>query len=131
MRIGRVSSDEEPESDLVHEVSARFGALRLASDGQLRYYGAATNYHLLAGSRHDEVIETFTTKQEILGRLEQVGLDQEVPTDLEEHLIDLYFTWHNPSHLNVDRDTFFAARSSGVGTAINTGYASALLLNAM
>lgn len=126
-----ISSDEEPESDLVHEVSARFGALRVASDGQLRYYGAATNYHLLESSRHDEDVEIFTTRQEMLDRLEQAGLDQEIPTDLEEHLIDLYFTWHNPSHINVDRDTFLAARINTSDTAFNAGYASDVLLNAM
>lgn len=126
-----VSSDDEPESDLVHEVSARFGALRVASDGQLRYYGAVTNYHLLEGSRHDEDVEMFSTKQETLDRLQQAGLDQDIPTDLEEQLIDLYFTWHNPSHVNVDRDTFFAARSNENETAMSAGYASPVLLNAM
>lgn len=126
-----ISSDEEPESDLVHEVSARFGALRVSADGQLRYYGAATNYHLLEGSRHDDVVEKSATKKEVLDRIEQAGLDQEIPADLKAHLIDLYFTWHNPSHMNVDRTTFMSTPPGANATAASSGYYSDVLLNAI
>lgn len=129
--LSHVSSDEEQESDLVQQVSARFGALRIAADGQLRYYGAATNYHLLEGSRHDEEVDIFTTKQEMLDRLEQAGLSQEIPRDIEEHLIELFFTWHNPVHVNVDRDTFFAARNNPDRGALHVGYYNDVLINAV
>lgn len=125
------SSDEEQESDLVQQVSARFGALRIAADGQLRYYGAATNYHLLEGSRHDEEVDIFTTRQEMLDRLEQAGLAQEVPREIEEHLIELYFSWHNPVHVNIDRDTFFAARNNPDRRAMHIGYYNDVLINAV
>lgn len=124
------SSDDE-DSDLAHQVSTRFGALRIASDGQLRYYGAATNFHLLEGSRHDEVVDIFTTKQEVMDRLEQAGLNQEIPSDIEEHLIGLYFAWHNPHHLTVDQETFFAARANKSRSVIEAGYVSDVLINAM
>lgn len=125
------SSDEEHDSDLVHQVSARFGALRISSDGQLRYYGAATNYHLLEGSRHDEDVELVTTKQEMLDRLEQAGLNQDVPAELENNLLDLYFAWHNPTHINIDRDTFMAARAEQEPSITGAGYCTDFLINAM
>lgn len=125
------SSDEEHDSDLIHQVSARFGALRISSDGQLRYYGAATNYHLLEGSRHDEDVELVTTKQEMLDRLEQAGLNQDVPDELENTLLDLYFAWHNPSHATVDRDTFYAARTNKDTSIADAGYCTEFLVNAV
>lgn len=128
---GSASSDDEHESDLVQQVSTRFGALRISADGQLRYFGAATNYHLLEGSRHDEDIEFFTTKHEMLDRLGQAGLNQEIPNDLEEHLLQLYFAWHNPSHVTVDRGAFNAARTKETASTSEAGYASDFLVNAM
>lgn len=125
------SSDEEHESDLVQQVSARLGALRISSDGQLRYFGAATNYHLLEGSRHDEDVEIFVTKHEMLDRLGQAGLDQEIPSELEEHLLELYFAWHNPSHVTVDQDVFLASRTNREPNATDAGYSSDFLINAM
>lgn len=130
-QVNHVSSDEEQESDLVQQVSARFGALRIAADGQLRYYGAATNYHLLEGSRHDEDVDIFTTRQEMLDRLEQAGLAQEVPQAIEEHLIELFFAWHNPVHVTIDQDTFFAARNNMNSRATNIGYYNDVLINAV
>ncbi|KAK5082612.1 hypothetical protein LTR70_007530 [Exophiala xenobiotica] len=128
---GNASSDEEHESDLVQQVSTRFGALRISADGQLRYFGAATNYHLLEGSRHDEDVEFFTTKHEMLDRLEQAGLNQEVPSDLEEHLLQLYFLWHNSSHVTVDRGAFDAARTKQTSSITEAGYSSDFLVNAI
>lgn len=125
------SSDEEQESDLLQQVSARFGALRVSSDGQLRYFGAATNYHLLEGSRQDEDNELFETKQEIQNRLEEAGLDQDVPNELEQHLFELYFAWHNPSHVNVDYEAFRAARASSQPSASDKGYCGDFLVSAM
>lgn len=125
------SSGDEHESDLIQQVSASFGALRLSSDGQLRYFGAATNYHLLEGSRHDEDVEILTTKHEILGRLEQAGLNQEVPEELEKHLLELYFEWHNPSHMNVDEEIFRAARNNPNPTPIEAGCCSDFLVSTM
>lgn len=125
------SSGDEHESDLIQQVSASFGALRLSSDGQLRYFGAATNYHLLEGSRHDEDVEILTTKHEILGRLEQAGLNQEVPEELEKDLLELYFEWHNPSHMNVDREIFLAARNNPTPTPIEAGCCSDFLVSTM
>lgn len=130
-QFNHASSDEEQESDLVQQVSARFGALRIAADGQLRYYGAATNYHLLEGSRHDEEVDIFTTRQEMLDRLEQAGLAQEVPREIEEHLIELYFSWHNPVHVNIDQDTFFTARNHPERRAMHVGYYNDVLINAV
>lgn len=130
-QANHASSDEEQESDLVQQVSARFGALRIAADGQLRYYGAATNYHLLEGSRHDEDVDIFTTRQEMMDRLEQAGLAQDVPPEIEEHLIELFFAWHNPVHVTVDRDTFFAARNNSDRRAMHVGYYNDVLINAV
>ena len=39
--------EDESDADLITQLSTRFGSLHLAPDGQLRFFGAAANVHLL------------------------------------------------------------------------------------
>lgn len=108
------SSDDEGETSIVPRLAARFGSLRVSHDGSLRYYGTASNYHFLGNPVHSDLnIKAHDIEKDSALALENAHLDREVPSDLQEDLIDLYFKWHNSVHCTVDRDIFDATRAHG------------------
>jgi len=128
--VSDLNSDDELETDIVPRLAARFGSLRVDTDGRVRYYGSAANHHFLASStRHEEVVDAQEMRREAFIALENAKLDREVPEALEERLLEHFFKWHNPCHLTVDRATFEAARSHG--THGQSTYCSGALVAAM
>lgn len=108
------TSEDEVDTDIAPGLAARLGSLHVATDGRLRYYGTASNYHFLLGSRDLPPRNDHTfpdTKREALLALQNAKLDREVLVDLEDRLLDLFFKWHNPCHVTVDRSMFDVARS--------------------
>lgn len=108
------TSEDEVDADIVPRLAARLGSLHVAEDGRLRFYGTASNYHFLLGNRdllpsNEPTIQD--TKREALIALENAKLDREVPAALEERLIELFFKWHNPCHITIDRAMFEVART--------------------
>lgn len=124
------TSDDEGEEGIVPRLAARFGSLRRGPDGRLRYYGTATNHHFLKdfGSLENQ-IDIQDVREIAFAALESAQLDQEVPASLENHLIELFFAWHNPCHSTVDRSVFEAARAQG--TDGQTDFCSQSLIAAM
>lgn len=111
-----VSSDDEGDPSIVPRLAARFGSLRVSHDGSLRYYGTASNHHFLGKPVHSDLDDkAHDIERECAIALETAQLDREVPVDLQEHLIDLFFKWHNTSHSIVDRATFETARAQENG----------------
>jgi hypothetical protein len=124
------TSEDEVETDIVPRLAARFGSLRVAADGQLRYYGTASNYHFLTGFRHSECkIDVEDVHRAMRSALENAQLDEEAPLALQNHLLDLFFNWHNPSHCTVDRTMFETARTQD--SKYHRAYCSPSLVNAM
>ncbi|OQU97220.1 Fungal specific transcription factor domain-containing protein isoform 2 [Cladophialophora immunda] len=124
------TSEDELETDIVPRLAARFGSLRVGADGRVRYYGSAANHHFLANStRREEMVDAQEMRREALIALENAELDLEVPEALEAHLLDLFFKWHNPGHLTVDRAMFEAARTEGIHG--QSTYCSQALIAAM
>lgn len=110
------SSDDEGDTSIVPHLAARFGSLCLSHDGSLRYYGTASNHHFLGKPLHRDLDhKAHDIDQECAIALENALLDQIVPLDLQEHLIDLFFKWHNTSHCTVDRASFEDAHEQEVG----------------
>lgn len=104
------SSDDEADNDMVPGLAARLGSLRVASDGRLRYYGTAANNHFLASSSYGgNVFDVQEMQRNASMALENAHLDQDIPTSLRDHLIGLFFQWHNPAHTTIDRSLFEAA----------------------
>lgn len=124
------SSDDEVEADIVPRLAARFGSLRVSADGVLRYYGVASNYHFLNGFRHAECkMDIEDINESARTALENAQVDDEPPLSLQNHLIELYFAWHNPSHSTVDRMMFELSRTrEGLE---QRAYCSQSLINAM
>lgn len=104
------TSDDEGEEGIIPSFAARFGSLRRTPDGRLRYFGTASNRHFLKDfDQHQNYIDAEGLHQAAATALENAQLDQEVPSALENHLIELFFAWHNPCHLTVSRPVFETA----------------------
>lgn len=110
------SDDEDEDTAIIPHLAARFGSLRIGHDGRLRYFGTASNNHFLTNPSHGEPdFQWQDLERESIEALENAGLDQEVPPDLQEHLLRLFFQWHNPGHDVVDRTMFDTARTKDSG----------------
>ncbi|KAK5351976.1 hypothetical protein LTS03_003743 [Exophiala xenobiotica] len=126
------TSEDEVDTDIAPGLAARLGSLHVATDGRLRFYGTASNYHFLLGSRDllPRNDHTFPdAKREALLALEHAKLDRDVPIALEDRLLELFFKWHNPCHVTVDRATFKVARTQdrhGQGTFCSQSLVAAM-----
>ena len=63
--------------------------------------------------------------------LRDADLDQRIDPEIEEHLIELCFTWHTPCNPAIDRSMYWNVRKSLDDGAENNGYYSEVLTNAM
>ncbi|KAK7699473.1 hypothetical protein SLS64_011611 [Diaporthe eres] len=64
-------------------------------------------------------------------RLEAAGLDEDMGRNLEDHLVQLFFAWHNPSLYIVDEAIFTKARQDFQQGKQDTMFYSPFLMNAM
>ncbi len=126
------STDDEEQSAVTTELSARLGALVFTGDDDPHYYGATSNLslvrsrvaHISAGALHNRTVNA----QEIL---DAQGLGQAIEQTLVDRLVSLYFTWHEPSMHTVDREAFEDARRRYHDENIESTFFSLMLLNAM
>ncbi|KAG9946620.1 hypothetical protein KCU85_g6329, partial [Aureobasidium melanogenum] len=127
------NSGDEENTELVNQLSARLGSLRLAPDGKLRYFGTASNLHLIDNqNKSGENFMLHTPSRVNIQRLLEVAdLSQEVDIQLEDHLLRLFFTWHNPSSYIVDEEVFYMARQSWFNTGVQNSYYNDVLKDAM
>jgi hypothetical protein len=125
---------DEAEREVIEQLSSRMGTLKLAGDGHLRFYGPTSNLNLVdvASTSNQrpgpDVRSVRHDGQELLNHL-RIG--QHVEPSLESHLIDLYFTWQNPSLYIVDREMFTLARAKWRDESDDTPFYSEVLTNAM
>lgn len=124
--------DSEAESDITKFLAARVGSLRIAEDGQLRYYGPTSNLHAhqsdFRSLSQSTIRHVATEGCEVLKRL---GLDYDVPPSLEEQLARLYFAWEDPAIHVIDEDTFFMEKRQWTAGQRDSPYYSETLNNAM
>ncbi|KAG4443185.1 hypothetical protein IFR05_001327 [Cadophora sp. M221] len=99
--------------DIMDQLSGRMGRFQIAEDGQLRYFGATSNLHIL----HDGLSSLLpshspsvrTDGQEALLRADLV---REIDSDLIQTLQDLYFRWEDAAIHVVDEDMYYSAREA-------------------
>ncbi|KAI5195077.1 hypothetical protein E4T39_08358 [Aureobasidium subglaciale] len=127
------NSGDEENAELVNQLSARLGSLRLAPDGKLRYFGTASNLHLIENQNRssENLMLRAPSRVNIQRLLEVADLSQTVDLQLEEHLLRLFFTWHNPSSYIVDEEVFYMARQSWFNTGVQNSYYNDVLKDAM
>lgn len=114
IRPAEADPDEDASDDeLTNRLTARYASLKIADNGQLRYYGVTSNLHMLG----DQLSTLFqppvrTTRHDADDLLAQAGLQWQPDSAYEDHLFNLHFTWFQPFMQEVDRDLFFQGRKA-------------------
>lgn len=127
-------SGDEAEREVIEQLSSRIGTLKLAGDGHLRFYGPTSNLNLVDVSTTSEQRpgpDVRSVRHDGQDLLNHLRIGQHVEQSLEDHLIELYFTWQNPSLYVVDRVMFTTARSRWRDEKDDTPFYSEVLTNAM
>ncbi|KAH8704981.1 putative fungal-specific transcription factor [Talaromyces proteolyticus] len=127
-------SGDDPEHEVIEQLSSRIGTLKLASDGHLRYYGPTSNLNLVdvvATSDKRPGPDARSVRHDGQELLNHLRIGQHVEQSLEDHLIQLYFTWQNPSLYVVDWEMFASARAKWRNDLDDTPFFSEVLTNAM
>lgn len=126
------STDDEDQSVVTNELSHRLGSLLMTGDGERHFYGATSNLNLARGGNLPVMYSNRSEKcQKAQARLEAAGLDEEMGHSLENHLVQLFFAWHNPSLYIVDEAIFTKARDEFERGKHDTPFYSPFLMNAM
>lgn len=129
---GETSNDEEEHSEVTSAISERLGRLLGSGSGDWRFYGATSNLHLVH-SRHVMVSRNRRASypEQAFAKLQALGIAHNISQDVRNHLIDLYFTWHNASLQIVDQDAFSAAQQTYLTEGTYTSFYSDFLADAM
>jgi hypothetical protein len=130
-KLKQHSNGNEDMEEIVHRLSDRMGSLQIGSDGQVRYYGPTSHFNLLRMPTPDKLTIHRNVRKDGQDYLYRMGIGKSVPPDLEAHLINLYFTWHNPSFDVVDRKMYEEAKQRWQDEMEETPYYSEALTNAM
>ncbi|KAH6871801.1 nitrogen assimilation transcription factor nit-4 [Thelonectria olida] len=121
-------ANESDDRDLVSAVTGLLGRLNIGDDGQLHYFGSQSNYHLLNGSLSYATMDsTVSMQRQGLAAVECLRKNMPLSTDLQEHLLELYWTWQNPWNYIVHKGAF----SSAFQTRTYGKYCTPLLLSAI
>ncbi|KAJ5509544.1 hypothetical protein N7527_011687, partial [Penicillium freii] len=111
----------EDIEDLIDELSDRMGTLRFGPGGRARFYGPTSTFNLA-----DAPVPINTQKQRTVDYLDDTEYDRQVPISLKEHLLNLYFTWQDPSFHVVDREMFEKGKIAWDGREVTPFYSEAL-----
>lgn len=127
------ASNANPEREaLMDQLSGRIGSLQIAEDGQLRFYGATSNLHILHNGPMSLSRSKFrSTSEEGDSLLRGGGVGHHVSEELEDHLLQLYLCWEDPSIHVVDETVFWRERRGCKATNSVSSMYSEVLTNAM
>lgn len=128
---GHDAQSESPMNDLTLQLASRLGQFQIAEDGQLRYYGATSNLHMIKHGLFS-LFETSIRRVREHGdtALRQSGLEWAGDVAYEEHLTKLYFAWHNPLLSEVNQQVYLEGKNAHEA-GHDTPYYSPTLANAM
>ncbi|EXJ73598.1 uncharacterized protein A1O5_03360 [Cladophialophora psammophila CBS 110553] len=120
------------EDTLLDQLSGRMGSLQIAEDGQLRFYGATSNLHILHNGPLSLSRSKFRSPSEQgADLLSGAGVGHFVDESIEDHLLRLYFTWEEPSIHVVDESIFWRERMNCKAAGQVSTLYSEVLTNAM
>lgn len=127
------AEEDEAEKDVIEQLSHRIGTLKIAGDGHLRFYGATSNLNLVdvSATQQRQRPDARSIRHDGQDILNHLRVGQPVDPVLEDHLVELYFTWQNPSTYVVDKEMFMIARSKWRSGCDDTPFYSEVLTNAM
>ena len=123
------------KSDVFHKVtqqlSSRLGRLKTAEDGHPHFYGATSNLHL----QHNDLFAFHrphmrTVRMHGDTAVANASLEWQRDPAYEDHLIRLFFAWHNPLTNVVDKSAFLHGKNLYENNQVTQFY-SPTLDNAM
>jgi hypothetical protein len=123
--------DDESVEELVDQLSDRIGTMQIGPNGQMRFYGPTSNFTLMDMPSTDPLHVHRSIRNDGQVYLDRLEVGGEVPPALEDHLINLYFTWQDPFFHIVDRDMYEASKKKWHEDTQDTPYFSEALRNAM
>jgi hypothetical protein len=125
--------EDEAEKDVIEQISHRIGTLKIAGDGHLRFFGATSNLNLVdvSATQQRQRPDARTVRHDGQDILNHLRVGQPVDQALEDHLVELFFTWQNPSTYVVDKEMYMTARSAWRDELDDTPFYSEVLTNAM
>ncbi|KAF6785049.1 hypothetical protein CSOJ01_15650 [Colletotrichum sojae] len=124
-------SDADSTEELVDRLSDRIGSLQIGSDGHIRYYGPTSNFNLVQMPAPDNMTVHRTVRNDRQEYLNRLDIGKDVPPDIEEHLVDLYFTWQDPTSHVVQSEMYENAKVQWRDGMLNTPYYSEALRNSI
>ncbi|CAI7632081.1 unnamed protein product [Penicillium pancosmium] len=104
---------------LVDEISDRIGTIKIDDGGKTRFYGPTSTFNL----REIPLLDSCEANSSPPYHSEPEG---EVPIALERHLLDLYFSWQDPSFHVVDRSIYEEAKAKCNSLEATPFYSEAL-----
>jgi hypothetical protein len=122
------NTDENEGQTLVSALTGLMGRFNICDDGQLHYFGSQSNYHLTnTASDQGSIESTVSLQQQGLAAVERLGKGAPLSTELQEHLLHLYWTWQNTGIYIIHKKSFlYAFKSRTYGK-----YCTPLLLSAL
>lgn len=124
-------SDAESTEELVDRLSDRVGSLQIGSGGHIRYYGPTSNFNLVQIPAPDNMTVHRTVRNDGQEYLNRLDIGKDVPPDIEEHLVNLYFTWQDPTSHVVQREMYENAKVQWRDGMLDTPYYSEALRSSM
>lgn len=116
---------------LVKELADRLGSLRIGPGGRIQYYGPTSNFNLVDMGAPDNLTVHRSVRHHGPDYLDRLDMGNDVPSSLEDHLVNLYFTWQDPALHVVKRLTYENAKATWREKESDTPYFSESLQNAM
>ncbi|KAJ3542979.1 hypothetical protein NM208_g3813 [Fusarium decemcellulare] len=121
-------NDDSGGRNMVSALTGLMGRLNIGDDGQLHYFGSQSNYHLINGNMgYDSIESTVSLQRQGLAAAECMGKNVPLSMELQEHLLELYWTWQHPWNYIIHKDAFLHAFKS----RMYGRYCTPLLLSAI
>lgn len=118
-----LTDDQGATSDietLVDEISDRLGTIKISNSGKTRFYGPTSTFNL----REIPFLDSY--ESDYMSPSYSSETEEDVPAALEQHLMDLYFSWQDPLFHVVNRAIYEDAREKWKNLEDNPFYSDAL-----
>ncbi|TQN67785.1 Nitrogen assimilation transcription factor nit-4, partial [Colletotrichum shisoi] len=102
------STGEDDEQSPLSDLTGLVGRLNVIDDGQLHYFGSQSSYNLVREPLCDTDPHepSVRVRRQGLAAAAQLGKIVSVSSELQEHLLELYWRWQNPWNYVIHKSAF-------------------------